>query len=565
MTTAADFVARWLKGRGMGEVFELSGGTIGHLLDAFARSDLRVLEMHHEQSAAFAACGLAQMRGRPAVAVAAGGPGALNLVSGIAAAFYDSVPLIAITGQVQSYLRRGDRAVRQWALQETDFHRLIAPVAKAVFTANAPGDVPRVLESAYRAAVSGRPGPAVVELPFDVQGGGVPEGIDAPTLEVEGVAPDSEEDWIGPLLASTRPLVLAGGGLRGAGGVDLFRRWIERMGVPVVATIRGLDVLPGGHPLRMGLAGIYGLRAANRAIAECDCLLVLGSRLDHGLTAGNELWLGRGRTVIQVDQDAGELGARIRRTIRVRADLRRFLSLALERGGQPPAGWNDWRRRVRALAEQHPHDEERPAHPSAIDPNRFLRRLSERSPRAVAFVADAGQHTWWAAQSLSLSEGVRFLATPGLLAMGYALPAAVGVAFGERAPVVAVIGDGGMQLQIQELQTIARAQLPVKVVVLNNRCHGLVRQFQDEHFGGRHAATVSGYDTPDFARVASAYGVEGHAIGSPAEVEDAIGALWSDPARPALLEVAIPLETAVWPFVPFGAGLSQMRPPRERR
>ena len=181
----------------------------------------------------------------------------------------------------------------------------------------------------------------------------------------------------------------------------------------------------------------------------------------------------------------------------------------------------------------------------------------------MAFVADAGQHTWWAAQSLSLSEGVRFLATPGLLALGYALPAAVGVAFGERAPVVAVIGDGGMQLQIQELQTIARAQLPVKVVVLNNRCHGLVRQFQDEHFGGRHAATVSGYDTPDFARVASAYGVEGHAIGSPAEVEDAIGALWSDPARPALLEVAIPLETAVWPFVPFGAGLSQMRPPRE--
>jgi hypothetical protein len=144
MTTAADFVARWLKGRDMGEVFELSGGTIGHLLDAFARSDLRVLEMHHEQSAAFAACGLAQMRGRPAVAVAAGGPGALNLVSGIAAAFYDSVPLIAITGQVQSYLRRGDRAVRQWALQETDFHRLIAPVAKAVFTADAPGDVPRV-------------------------------------------------------------------------------------------------------------------------------------------------------------------------------------------------------------------------------------------------------------------------------------------------------------------------------------------------------------------------------------------------------------------------------------
>jgi acetolactate synthase I/II/III large subunit len=569
--TAAGFVARWLVARGMREVFELSGGMIGHLLDAFAREgQLRVLEVHHEQAAAFAACGLAQMRGRPSVAVASAGPGALNLISGIAAAHYDSVPLLAIVGQVQSYLRRGDRPVRQWALQETDFRRVVAPVAKAVFTAETALDVPRLLDEAHLAATSGRPGPAVVEIPFDVQGRALPAAPADARLDPgePPLAPDEGErhagdGWWQTFTTAQRPVILAGGGVRAAGAASLFRRWVERMGLPVVATLRGLDLLPSGHPLRAGLIGIYGVRSANQVLAESDGLLVLGSRLDHGVTAGNEFWLARGRKIVQVDVDGGELGARLHEAVTVRMDLKRFLERALERSAPSPG--SGWTRRVAELAARYPEDEERPPVDDAIDPNRFLRRLSEASPRAAAFVLDAGQHTWWAAQSLRLAEGVRLLASPGLLAMGYALPAAIGVAYGERRPVVAVVGDGGLQLQIQELQTIVRARLPLKIVVLNNRCHGLVRQFQEEHFQGRFPATVWGYDVPAFAQVAAAYGIEARAIGSPSETDGALDALWGDAEQPWLLDVSIPTATSVWPFVPFGAGVGQMRPARTEK
>jgi acetolactate synthase-1/2/3 large subunit len=566
MMTVSELVGHWLVDHALHEVFELSGGMIAHLMDAFSRNlSLRVLEMHHEQAAAFAACGLAQMRGKPAVVVASAGPGALNLVSGIAAAHYDSIPLVTLVGQVQTYLRRAQRPVRQWALQETEFATVAASLAKTVLSAVSPQQVPALLNTAIGIASGGRPGPVVVEIPFDVQASPLPAMVAGQEV-AEGVCPplaaanpEAVDGLLAVLADAGRPLVLVGAGVRIAEAANLVRRFLERWRLPVVATVRGLDCVPSDHSLRVGLIGIYGTRAANSVLADSDTLLVLGSRLDHGVTAGNPYWLGRGRRIIQVDSDSGELGGRIRSALTLCADLKSFLHVALSNPREPPhERWSRWRQRVEEYRQRYADDGERPP-ADTIDPNRFLHRLSEKS-RAGVCVVDAGQHTWWSAQSYRLAEGTRFLSSPGLLAMGYGLPAAIGVAFGERLPVIAVVGDGGMQLQIQELQTVVRGGLPVKIVVMNNRCHGMVRQFQEEILPGRYPATVVGYSTPDFARLAQAYGIDSRSIRATPEIDDAVDELWRRPEQPYLLEVQIPLETPVSPTVSFGAPLSRMSP-----
>jgi acetolactate synthase I/II/III large subunit len=557
---ATDYVASVLEQAGVTHVFELSGGMIAHLLDSFSRNEaIRVVSVHHEQGGAFAAEGFGRFTGRPAVALGTSGPGALNLLPGIAGCYYDSVPALFITGQVQTYLQRRDRPIRQFGLQECDFTPVARPVAKAAFAVHSAAELPDVLAEALRLATTGRPGPVVIELPFDVQGAAVEAAPAAPEIPPPAAADTAEvEAALAALAKAARPLLLAGGGVRAAHAADACVAFARATGIPLAATVLALDLLADGDPLRVGMPGTYGTRAANLAVAESDAVLVLGSRLDQGITGADTAAWKRGKTIVHVDCDPGEQAARLRGTVAITADAGAFLAAAGRLvAARPLPDFAAWRQRVAALLAEHPDTAELEGC-EGINPNAFLRDLSLGSPAARAFVVDAGQHTWWTAHSLRLRAGQRFLASTGLWAMGTALPAAIGAALACGGPVVVIAGDGGAQLNVQELQTVVRNRLPVKLVVIHNGCHGMVRQFQEENFGGRYPSTLWGYSAPDFTKVAGGWGIAGRTVEDPEGVEAAVRWLWEDEAAPRLLQVAVATFTNVYPHVPFGKPITAM-------
>jgi acetolactate synthase-1/2/3 large subunit len=561
----ADYVAAFLSAQGVGHVFELVGGMITHLLDAIHRQgSIRLVCVHHEQAAAFAADAYGRMAGLPGVAMATSGPGATNLLTGIGSCYFDSSPALFITGQVNRSEQKGDRPIRQLGFQETDIVAMAGPVTKAAWRVGAPEEVPELLGRAFQLAISGRPGPVLLDIPMDVQRAEIavapPGRLALPAAE--GVSPATIEELIDQLRCAERPLILAGGGIRAAGAVKLFRDFVGRAAVPVVGSLMGIDVLPYDHPLRVGMIGSYGNRWANTAIARSDLLLVLGSRLDVRQTGSQTESFRAGRVIYHVDCERGELNNRVTGCRAVRADLHSFLAAA-NRGPHLRGDRSGWLSEIRSTRQRWPDTAEL-RDVKGINPNDFMHRLAERSGRASAYVADVGQHQMWAAQSLELGPDQRFLTSGGMGAMGFALPAAIGVAhaFPGR-PVVMIAGDGGFQLNLQELQTVVRDHLPIKMVVINNRCHGMVRQFQQSYFEERYRSTLWGYSAPDFSRVAEAYGIAGRTLDDPAAVPEALDQLWGDPEAPGLLQVMIDTFANAYPKLAFGRPISAMEPDAE--
>lgn len=562
--TIGDYFVDWLSAHRISQVFTLPGGMIAALLDAIHRhGDIELITMHHEQGVAFAADGVGRFTGLPVVALATAGPGATNMLTAIGSAYLDSVPAVFVVGQVQSYLLKGDRPVRQFGFQECDVVAMAAPVTKGAWRALSADDVPALLDRAVEAALEGRPGPVLVELPADVQTAPIPSGVHArPAVRTGGpaVGPAAVAELLDAVAAAQRPLVLLGGGIHAARAAERCRRFVRRLAAPVAASVTALDVLPADDPLRLGMIGMYGNRWVNHAVSEADVLLVLGSKLDFGTLGADVASLGR-KVVLQVDCDAGEM-QRVRRAHRVVADLGAFFDaadpLTAERDFPRRPEWSE---RVRLLRERWPDTDELSGC-TGINPNVLIQQLSAASAAATAFVIDAGQHLWWACQSFRPDEGQRFLPALGLGPCGWALPAAVGVAIAARRPVVLVAGDGAFQFNLQELQTVVRNRLPVKMVIVDNGSHGSVRQLQEQVFDGRYPTTVLGYDAPDFAKVADAYGVVSETISKPDEVDDALRWLWRDPDAPALLHVHITQSLNVYPNVPFGAPITAMESQR---
>lgn len=562
----AEYTARWLEARGVTHVFELIGGMITFMLDALRQNtDIRIVSMHHEQGAAFAAEGWARLKGNvPGVAMATSGPGATNLITAIGSCYFDSVPAIFITGQVNRHEQKGERPIRQLGFQETDIVSMVKPVTKGAWLVNDPGQLPAILEEAWRLAVTGRPGPVLVDIPMDVQRYALPEGVSpaaAASPSVPGRSGERDaflEEFRKALAASKRPLILAGGGIRSGVAADHFQQFVERLRIPVAHSLMGVDVLPGGHPLRVGLIGSYGNRWANLGLAKSDLVLVLGSRLDIRQT-GSDLEGFRGdRRFFHVDCEPGELNHRVQGCTVLCDELRPFLEHAAAHWDSTPGSFETWMGELNALKEEWPDSLEL-KDAAGINPNVFIRHLSEKTPWAAAYVTDVGQHQMWAAQSIQLKPGQRFLTSGGMGAMGFALPAAIGAAF-VSGPVVMIAGDGGFQLNIQELQTVRRNNLPLKLVVLNNHCHGMVRQFQESYFNERYQSTLWGYDAPSFAAVAKAYGISSHVVGDPGEMGDALAKLGADPNEPFLLEVELDTKTNAYPKMAFGRAFGEMEP-----
>jgi acetolactate synthase-1/2/3 large subunit len=564
---ASDFIVRFLAERGVTHVFEVSGGMITHLLDSCYRLGApELVSVRHEQAAGFAAEGLARITGVPGVAMATSGPGATNLLTAIGSLYFDSYPAVFITGQVNRHELKGERETRQAGFQETDIVSMARPVTKAAWLVTEPERLADMLQDAFHTACAGRPGPVLLDVPMDVQRADIAEPVlsalhPAPAPLSEPVLGESIDRIVASLQKASRPLILAGGGIRSARVIEPLQQLVTALKVPVIHSLMAVDVLACDDSRRVGMLGTYGNRWANLALGRSDWLLVLGSRLDIRQTGADVAAFRAGRQIFHVDVEPGELNQRVTGCHAVQADLRCFLHAALERSAgvefPPRDGWLD---EIARLIERWPDTAEVGDVPG-INPNRFMHALSEASTSAAAFAVDVGQHQMWAAQSLRLRSGQRFLTSGGMGSMGFALPAAVGAAFGlSPHPVVVIAGDGGFQHNIQELQTVAHHRLPLKMVVIDNRGHGMVRQFQQSYFDSRYQSTRWGYSAPDFRLVAGAYGIAGDSVEEETDVPRALAALWRDPSVPALLHVHIDPDVNVYPKIAFGHPFTEMEP-----
>ena len=440
------------------------------------------------------------------------------------------------------------------------------PITKAAWLVNDPDELPAIMEKAFALALSGRPGPVLIDIPMDVQRHVLADSVQVPVFNtnmgIEAVDAIARASFLTQLAESlaraSKPIVLAGGGVRSGRAIEAFRALIDHLQIPVVHSLMAVDVLPTVHAQRFGMIGSYGNRWANLGFGQSDFVLVLGSRLDIRQTGSDLEGFGKGRVFYHVDCESGELNNRVLGCVTWLEELASFLKAAVLELA-PASGYRaDWQAELEQLRQQWPDTRELLS-ATGINPNAFMHRLSAHTKYAQAYVADVGQHQMWAAQSLDFEEHQRFMTSGGMGAMGFALPAGIGAALASG-PAVVIAGDGGFQLNIQELQTITRNKLPVKIVVINNHCHGMVRQFQESYFKGRYQSTLWGYDAPDFVKVAIAYGIEAGTVDKLEDIESALAKLSADPAAPYLLEVSLDTMTNAYPKLAFGRTFGEMEP-----
>lgn len=562
-TTGAEALIRCLLSAGIDQAFGIPGGAALTLYDAlYAHRDrMRFVLARHEQGATHMADGYARATGRPAAVFVTSGPGATNTVTGIMAAYMDSIPLLVVTGQATRGMLGKD------AFQETDVFNLTMPIVKHSYLVKSADDVPRAVREAVYIATSGRPGPVLIDVPQDV----AQEPCTAPLegeVDLPGYHPAVRsyraEDvataarW---LAAAKRPVLLAGHGAVLSGSADELRRLAEAARAPVAVTLLAKGVMPDSHPLCLGMPGMHGTAWANLALPACDLLLCLGARFDDRIL-GERGDFCPGARIVHVDLDPSEFGKMTPADLRCQGDVRAFLQDLLPRVARR-CDSADWlaeieRNRKRFAPKTAKHGGIRP--PLVFDAlNRLL------AGRKATLVTDVGQHQMWAAQGYRCERPGRFLTSGGGGAMGYGLPAAIGAQLARpRETVVAVVGDGGFQMTMCELATVANQRLPVKILVMENRELGMVRQWQDLLCGGRHSA-VALDGNPDFAKLAAAYGIAAWRVKRPADVERTLRrALGTD--GPALVVVETARGETVYPMVPPGHPLGdmQVRDPRKR-
>jgi acetolactate synthase-1/2/3 large subunit len=557
--TRAHNGARWLVdalvAEGVDTLFGYPGGAIMPFYDALHGAPLRHVLVRHEQGAAFAANGYARASGRVGVCVATSGPGASNLVTGIADAMLDSVPLVVITGQVPTSLMGTD------AFQELDVFGMTMPMVKHSFIARRVEDLPHIVAEAFRLARSGRPGPVLIDLPKDVQvaaAAHLSAHVRSPVDAVPRPPDASLHEALALISQAQRPVVYGGGGIVLGDAVADFRTFVDATQMPTVLTLKGLGALPSEHPLNLGMLGMHGSRAANTAVQECDVLVVVGARFDDRATGKLAEFAPQAR-VVHMDLDASEIGKLRQADAGVRGDLRRTLAaLTLPCAAHLHARHGAARRHWRALCQQHvrAHAARYDAPGDTVHAPTLLRNLSVLAPAAIV-ACDVGQHQMWVAQHWRFDDPRRHLTSGALGAMGFGLPAAIGAQMQDpRAQVICVSGDGSFLMNVQELATLRRYGLPVKIVLLDNQALGMVRQWQELFFDRRYSE-IDLSDNPDFVAIARAFDIEALHVERAADVDPALEALLA--ARgPALLHVAIDTAANVWPLVPPNHSNAQM-------
>ena len=561
MLKGAEIVLQCVRAEGVDLVFGYPGGAIMPLYDALEGSGIRHVLTRHEQGAAFAAEGYARVTGKVGVAIATSGPGATNLVTGIADAKMDSVPLVCITGQVRSAMIGSD------AFQETDVFGVTLSLTKWSRLVRTIDEIPEVIAEGFHWARSGRPGPVIIDIPTDLLkakkefSGPVAVKFTPHARPADAKAEGAFTDTIVALLQrATRPVALVGAGAKLSGAIPELRRLLDDLNIPTFATVHGLGAVPPRSTYYLGMVGMHGTRAANTALHETDLLLVFGARLDDRVT-GEPTRFAPHAKIVHFEIDPAQLDRVRACELPVIGDLAHTIPAfqgALLNASLPD--WSDWR----ALAcgsERAEVDPRGLAQPTM----RFLDELFSRLPPDNVVIADVGQHQMWAAQRYRSSSPRGFITSGGLGAMGFALPAAVGAQLAKPDTcVLCVSGDGGFQMNIQELATVHRLGLPIKMVIVDNKYLGMVRQWQ-QLFYERNYAETDLSDNPDFVEIAKAYKIHGWRLNEAAMAEFPVSSETADllenflrSPEPELLVFDCAPEANVYPMVPAGAALSEM-------
>ncbi|TNI72447.1 acetolactate synthase 2 catalytic subunit [Aeromonas media] len=540
----AQFLVQALKKQGVTQVFGYPGGAIMPVYDALYDGGLAHQLCRHEQGAALAAVGYARASGQVGVCIATSGPGATNLVTGLAEALLDSVPLVAISGQVAC------AAVGTDAFQEVDVLGMSLSCTKHSFMVTDPADLGRVLAEAFAIATEGRPGPVLIDFPKDVQLATVP--TQSPLFAVEEPEPlnPAELTLARTLLAAAeRPVLYVGGGVGMANAEQQLRDFAAVTGMPAVTTLKGIGALDPDSPVYLGMLGMHGTKAANYAVQQCDLLLVVGARFDDRVTGKLEEFAPEAR-VIHLDVDAAEFGKRRAADVGITTDLKRVLpALAMA------LAIDSWREHCAAMAREYAFRYDHPGQP--IYAPALLKQLSALLPETSVVACDVGQHQMWVAQHMRFTSPRNHLSSAGLGTMGFGLPAAIGAKMSRPDDeVVLVSGDGSFMMNVQELGTIRRAQLKVKMVLIDNQRLGMVRQWQELFFDGRYSETILS-DNPDFIALAAAFGIPGETITCKEQIAGALDRLLASESA-YLLHVAISEEENVWPLVPPGVANHKM-------
>ncbi|PKL62787.1 MAG: acetolactate synthase, large subunit, biosynthetic type [Methanomicrobiales archaeon HGW-Methanomicrobiales-2] len=558
MKTGARTLIEALQREGVDTIFGYPGGVVLPIYDELYDSSIRHILVRHEQAAAHAADGYARASGRVGVCLATSGPGACNLVTGIATAYMDSIPVVALTGQVPTGLLGND------AFQESDITGITMPVTKHNYLVKDVADLDRVVQEAFYIARTGRPGPVLVDLPKDVTTSQVKSGGTVPkTVSLRGYQPNYEghvrqiDKALDLIARAERPLIYAGGGAVLSGASAELLEFVETAAIPVTTTLMGLGAVPGDHPLCLGMLGMHGTQSANYAVTECDLLLAVGVRFDDRVTGKIETFAPNA-AIVHIDIDPAEIGKNKKVDVPIVGDVKAVLQ-ALLRRMKKRGDTANWVARINNWKAQYPlgySDDDR------LHPQYVVEQLSDVLKGEGIIVSEVGQNQMWTALYYTFTKPRTWITSGGLGTMGYGLPAAIGAHYARPdMPVVDVAGDGSIQMNIQEFGTVAQYDIPVKVVILNNMYLGMVRQWQELFYDRRYSYTE--LPPVDFVKIANAYGIEGLKVEEKDGVRGAIEtALAAD--GPFVLDFRVEREENVFPMVPAGAAINEMIGVRQR-
>lgn len=541
-----------LRQEGVDVIFGYPGGAILPTYDEIYKTGIHHVLARHEQGAIHAAEGYARVSGKPGVCIVTSGPGATNVVTGIADAMIDSLPLVVITGQVASNLIGTD------AFQEADMIGITMPITKHNYQVRSVDEFPRIIKEAFHIATTGRPGPVLIDLPKDISlmtgTFDYEKEINLPGYQPT-VVPNRLQirKVLDAVKDAKQPVILAGAGvLHGKASSELLT-FVEKNKIPVVNTLLGLGGFPGDHELFLGMGGMHGTYTANIAIHESDLLISIGARFDDRLT-GNLAHFAPNARVAHIDIDPAEIGKNIETEIPVVGDSKQALEMLIEEGGEP-GDTAEWREKLTALKQEYPlwyvEDGE------TIKPQQLIELVHEVTNGEAIVTTDVGQHQMWSAQFYRFNKPNRWVTSGGLGTMGFGFPAAIGAQFAEpKTPVVAVIGDAGFQMTAQELSILQELNLPVKIVIVNNASLGMVRQWQQLFHGERYSNSLFPIQ-PNFVKLAEAYDIKGMRVDQLSDLKSALEEMIAYPG-PVLMDVRVAKEENVYPMISPGKGQHQM-------
>jgi acetolactate synthase-1/2/3 large subunit len=573
--TVAEYILKFLVSKKVSDVFLITGGAISFVVDEFSRNkNIKYKCVAHEQAAAMMADAYSRVGKGLGATMVTSGPGAQNLVTGIACSWFDSIPVIHISGQVNSFELSSShistKKVRQVGFQETDFVSIVKPITKFAYQLKNPNEIKYVLEKAFYLANEGRPGPVLIDIPMDFQRSKINlkklQSFKLPKKKNNKIILNNIYKVKDLLNKSTRPILVVGGGIRISKSINELEKFLKKIDVPIVTTWSGLDTIDYNNKNYIGCIGVYGSRAANFAVQNSDLVLNLGSRLDTRITGGKPETFARSAKVVSIDIDEHELNKQrgLKIYLKINEDLNKFLStfnLMLKKFKFSAS--DDWKSICQKWKIKYPNVKNiYYKQKKFVNPYCFIDRLSEKLNKKDIIITDDGGHLTWTIQAFKVKKGQRVFSAFGNSPMGYAFPAALGASIANKQQrIICIDGDGSIQINIQELQTMVANKLPVKLFVINNDGYGIIKQFQELYLKKRYEASIpsKGVTNPDFNKISNAYGINYSEIKNNKQIDKILNKVLNS-KRPEFINVIIDPNQKIIPKLQFGNPIEDLSP-----